>query len=78
MTYTASEMRRIADGIEPHPLTKSGYMLDPDKAREAAQALRQAADAMEAERHKALDELTALSQELGLYAIPTLQDKEQG
>ncbi len=67
MTYTASEMRQIADGIEPHPLTKSGYMLDPDKAREAAKALRQAADAME--REKALDELAAESQRLGLYDI---------
>lgn len=48
MTYTAAEMREMADAIEPHPKTRAGFMLDPDKARTSATMLRQAAEAMDA------------------------------
>lgn len=71
-TYTASEMREVADVME----AQGDNWNSAGKAKAAAsfhivaQMLRQAADAMEKdERRKSLDELTALSQELGLYDI---------
>lgn len=50
--FTPEEMRDHADKIEPHPQTRAGFMLHPEKARRAALMLRQAADMMES--HAAL------------------------